>query len=77
MKRLVVAPHDPTWRSAFEAESRQVAAALGGTLIAIHDIGSTSIPDIYAKPVIDILAEVADMTDVDLRSQEMTRSVMK
>jgi len=71
MKRLVVAPHDPTWRSAFEAESRQVAAALGGNLIAIHHIGSTSIPDIYAKPVIDILVEVADMTDVDLRSQEM------
>lgn len=71
MKKVEVVPHDPRWRDAFEAEARQVAAALGETLVAIHHIGSTAIPDIYAKPVVDILVEVRDITEVDGRSSAM------
>ena len=71
MRRVEVVPHDPRWRDAFEAEAKQVAAALGDNVVAIHHIGSTAIPDIYAKPVVDLLVEVRDVTEVDGRSSSM------
>ncbi|HEV7892674.1 MAG TPA: GrpB family protein [Pyrinomonadaceae bacterium] len=72
MTRVVeVVPHDPRWRDAFEAEAKQVAAAFGENVVAIHHIGSTAIPDIYAKPVVDFLVEVRDITEVDGRSPAM------
>jgi GrpB-like predicted nucleotidyltransferase (UPF0157 family) len=71
MSRVEVVPHNPLWRDAFEAEAKQVAAAMGENVVAIHHIGSTAIPDIYAKPVIDFLVEVRDITEVDGRSPAM------
>src|SRR5918998_1296554 len=71
MSKVEVVPHDPRWRDAFEAEAKQVAAALGENVVAIHHIGSTAIPDIYAKPVVDLLVEVRDIAEVDGRSSAM------
>ena len=71
MKKVEVIPHDPKWRGAFEAESTSVAVALGVNIVAIHHIGSTSIPGIYAKPIIDILVEVNDIDEVDRCSRAM------
>jgi len=69
--KVKVVPHDPRWREAFETESHRVTAALGSNTVAIHHIGSTAIPDIYAKPVIDMLVEVRDINNVDVRAAEM------
>jgi len=44
---------------------------MGTNLLAIHHIGSTSIPEIHAKPVIDILAVVADLAVVDQQTTAM------
>src|SRR5918998_4131572 len=71
MMKVEVVPHDPLWRDAFEAEAKHVTAALGENVVAVHHIGSTAIPDIYAKPVIDLLVEVRDITEVDGRSSAM------
>lgn len=71
MKKVEVVPHNPRWRSAFEAEAKHIGAALGENVVAIHHIGSTAIPDIYAKPVIDLLVEVVNITEVDERSSAM------
>ncbi len=71
MRRVEVVPHDPRWREAFEAEAKHVAAALGENVVAVHHIGSTAVPGIYAKPVIDLLVEVRDVTEVDARSPAM------
>jgi GrpB-like predicted nucleotidyltransferase (UPF0157 family) len=71
MRKVEVVPHDPRWRDAFEAEAKHVAAALGENLVAIHHIGSTAIPNIYAKPVVDLLVEVGDVAEVDERSSAM------
>jgi GrpB-like predicted nucleotidyltransferase (UPF0157 family) len=65
MRKVEVVPHNPQWRDAFAAEAKHVAAALGENVVAIHHIGSTAIPNIYAKPVIDLLVEVRDITEVD------------
>ena len=58
-------------RNAFLTESHLVSSALGENVIAIHHIGSTSIPNILAKPIIDMLVEVEDIRNVDTRSKEM------
>lgn len=71
MKKVEVVPHDPRWRDAFEAEAKQIANALGENIVAVHHIGSTAIPDIYAKPVVDLLVEVRDLTEVDGRGSAM------
>lgn len=70
--KVEVVPHDATWRTKFEDESQLITPALGNNLVRIHHIGSTSIPGIYAKPIIDILVEVQDITQVDESNAAMT-----
>ncbi|MEG4093094.1 GrpB family protein [Microcoleus sp. Pol12B4] len=69
--KVEVVPHDPTWRGAFETESKQIALAITENVVAIHHIGSTAIPQIHAKPIIDILAEVKDITKIDVKSSAL------
>ncbi|HEU4882801.1 MAG TPA: GrpB family protein [Longimicrobium sp.] len=71
MNKVEVVPHDPRWRDAFEVESKHITAALGENVVAIHHIGSTAIPDIHAKPIIDLLVEVRDIAAVDGRGAAM------
>jgi GrpB-like predicted nucleotidyltransferase (UPF0157 family) len=71
MKTVEVVPHDPRWQAAFEVEAKQIAAALGENVVAIHHIGSTAITGIHAKPIIDLLVEVRDVAEIDLRSSAM------
>lgn len=60
---MPVVPHHPGWAAAYRAEADIVRAAMGDTLIAVHHIGSTAIPGILAKPIIDMLG-VAHSLDV-------------
>lgn len=55
-----IAAYDPGWRTRFEDERRSIAAALGPLARRIEHIGSTSVPDLAAKPIIDVLVEVDD-----------------
>jgi GrpB-like predicted nucleotidyltransferase (UPF0157 family) len=71
MRKVEVVPHNPRWRDAFEVEARHIAVALNENVVAIHHIGSTAIPNIFAKPVIDLLVEVRDITQVDGQSSAM------
>jgi GrpB-like predicted nucleotidyltransferase (UPF0157 family) len=71
MRKVEVVPHNPQWRDAFGAEAKHVADALGENVVAIHHVGSTAIPNIFAKPVIDLLVEVRDIAEVDGRSSAM------
>lgn len=68
-----VVPPNPAWREEFELESQQLAVAIGDNLVAIHHIGSTSIPGIYAKPIIDLLVEVQDIGQIDERGGAIAR----
>lgn len=58
-----VAEYDPAWPVAFERERVRVAAALGARALAIHHVGSTAVPGLAAKPIIDLLVEVARLDD--------------
>lgn len=70
--KVEVVPYDAAWRNKFAHESKLITPALGDNLVRIHHIGSTSIPGIYAKPIIDILIEVKDITKVDEPNAAMT-----
>ena len=71
MRRVTVVPYDPRWPQAFAAASAEVAAALGANLLDIHHIGSTAIPGMHAKPVIDMLVVGADIGAIDARDAPM------
>jgi GrpB-like predicted nucleotidyltransferase (UPF0157 family) len=71
MKTVKVVAHDPKWKDSFETESRQILAAFGKNVVAIHHIGSTSIPNIFAKPVIDILVEAGNLSGIEARNVSM------
>ncbi|MEL6486396.1 MAG: GrpB family protein [Pseudomonadota bacterium] len=58
-------PHDPAWASAFVAAHQTISSILGDDAIGIHHVGSTAIPDILAKPVIDILIEATSLEALD------------
>lgn len=70
---IVVVSHDPRWKMAFEDEARAVEHALGNTPIQLHHIGSTAIPGILAKPIIDLLGTVAALSLVDARAPAFER----
>ncbi len=57
-----IVPYDPAWPKIFEKESALIQQALGENCAAIHHFGSTSVPGLSAKPKIDILAVVKDIT---------------
>ena len=57
--------YDPEWKSLFEMEKRRLIKIIGPKEIKIEHIGSTSIPDIYSKPVIDIMIGVKEENQLD------------
>lgn len=52
--------YDPRWPLLYEREETRIRAALGDGVLRIAHAGSTSVPGLQAKPVIDILLEVPD-----------------
>jgi GrpB-like predicted nucleotidyltransferase (UPF0157 family) len=57
-----IEPYDPGWPDAFERERAALEAAIGGWAVGgIHHVGSTAVPGLAAKPIIDILVGVEDL----------------
>ena len=65
MQHITVVPYDPAWPGLYEAEAQAIAGVLGQRLTAIHHIGSTAVPGLAAKPVIDIMPVVWAVTEAD------------
>ncbi len=60
MLRLKVVDYDPHWPDLFRLEAARIRTALGEGALQIEHTGSTSVPGLAAKPVIDIVLAVAD-----------------
>lgn len=60
-RALTLVEHDPSWADRFDEERARIVAALGP--VAVHHIGSTSVPGLAAKPIVDILVAVDDVDD--------------
>lgn len=69
--KIDVVAHDPAWAELFEVEAERIKQALGDNCLEIHHIGSTSIPGLCAKPVIDILPVVMNIQEVDKATKAM------
>jgi len=57
-KHIEVVAHDSLWSALFDVEASGIKKALGDTCLAIHHIGSTAVPGLAAKPIIDMIAVV-------------------
>jgi len=69
-KHVVVVPYDDRWPRAFLEIRAELAIALGSAVLAIEHVGSTAVPGLSAKPVIDIdivIASLADFPEVRTR----------
>lgn len=73
MRKLVLLPYNEIWARSFSEESKRIKAVYGGELLNIHHIGSTSIREMIAKPIVDILVEVQDINNVDSFNNEMKK----
>jgi GrpB-like predicted nucleotidyltransferase (UPF0157 family) len=62
---IELAEYDPDWPRLFEREAARLREALGPGALRIEHVGSTSVPGLAAKPVIDIVLVVADTRDED------------
>lgn len=67
MQTVVIVDYDPAWPTMFESLRDRIAAALGPMAVAIEHVGSTSVPDLPAKPIIDI--------DVVVRADDVTSAI--
>jgi GrpB-like predicted nucleotidyltransferase (UPF0157 family)/aminoglycoside phosphotransferase (APT) family kinase protein len=68
--RLV--PYQPAWVELFQQEAGQLRAALGENVVGVEHVGSTSIPGVDAKPILDIVVAVRDMSEVGAFEQALT-----
>jgi GrpB-like predicted nucleotidyltransferase (UPF0157 family) len=60
---ITLAGYDPRWPVLFAREDARIRAALGGRAVAVEHVGSTAVPGLAAKPIIDILLAVPDSSD--------------
>jgi len=65
MRHIIIVDYDPLWKQQFEQEAHALRPIFGTQLVALHHIGSTAIPNMPAKPIIDIMPVVKDISQVD------------
>jgi GrpB-like predicted nucleotidyltransferase (UPF0157 family) len=71
--KVKIAAYDRDWSVIFDAERRRLETALGAGHLAIEHIGSTSVPELAAKPTIDILLVVGSLRDVRELGSQLNR----
>jgi len=62
---IPIAAYDPRWPQMFEREAALIRSALGDRAVLVEHCGSTSVPKLAAKPIIDVILEVADSSRED------------
>ena len=66
-----LAPYNPEWPAWYDREATRIRATLGDRVRKLEHAGSTSVPGLSAKPVIDIVLAVADSADEDAYVPDM------
>ena len=61
--------HRAEWAQMAAVETARLKAALGDNLIAVHHVGSTAIPNIMAKPIVDLMPTVRDLAVLDTQAK--------
>ncbi len=66
-REIVIVDYDPSWPVRFELEQERLASALGPLALAIEHVGSTAVPGLAAKAIVDLLITVSDPGEESLR----------
>ncbi len=61
--KVILVPYDPSWPSLYDVEEKRLRGVLGSQALLIEHTGSTSVPGLCAKPIIDMLLVVLDSAD--------------
>lgn len=61
--RITLLEYDPHWPELFVREAKRIRSILGEKILQLEHVGSTSVPGLCAKPIIDILLVVKDSAD--------------
>ncbi|MNI33849.1 dephospho-CoA kinase/protein folding accessory domain-containing protein [compost metagenome] len=69
---VVVTEYNDNWKQKFNDESQLIKDIFGNELIDIHHIGSTSVPGLKSKPIIDIMPVVNEIENIDSFNEQMT-----
>jgi GrpB-like predicted nucleotidyltransferase (UPF0157 family) len=62
-KPIEIVEYDPDWPRLYEREEARIRSILGDRVVRIEHVGSTSVPGLPAKPIIDIVLELPDTAD--------------
>jgi len=65
--------HDPAWADQAQQERDRLRTAIGDVIVTVHHIGSTAIPGIRAKPILDLIPVVRSFADFDNSRQAVER----
>jgi|SRR6185437_13618858 GrpB-like predicted nucleotidyltransferase (UPF0157 family) len=65
--------HDPAWANQAQREGERLKSAIGDVIVAVHHIGSTAIPGICAKPILDLIPVVRSLAALDIERQTMEK----
>ncbi|RSK27653.1 GrpB family protein [Bacillus sp. HMF5848] len=73
---IKIVPYDTSWSSIFEKEKEAIIKILGSKVVLrVEHIGSTAVPNLSAKPTIDLLVEISEDTGIkDLIISKMTNN---
>ncbi len=75
--RVEVLSYNFEWPDLYMSEKFNISSILGDEVISIYHIGSTSVPNLSAKPIIDIMVEVKSVDQLDIFNLEMEKSGYK
>ena len=64
-RAVEVVSYDPNWACQYRLEAEVLSAVLGDQALAVHHIGSTAVPGMPAKPIIDLMVEVRAIERID------------
>ena len=72
--RILIVEYDPQWPELFAREADRIRSLLGSRALRIEHAGSTSVPGLAAKPIIDLLLVVADSAEEDAYAPALERA---
>ncbi|WP_088072617.1 GrpB family protein [Gottfriedia luciferensis] len=68
---VIVTNHNENWNKLFQEDAKLIRDILKDELVEIHHIGSTSVPNLKAKPIIDMLPVVKNIKNIDMYNEKM------
>ena len=70
-ERVIIVPYDPDWPRQYEEERALLETTFAGSEIAIEHVGSTAVPGLGGKPVVDIMVGLSQLAEAECRIPEL------